>query len=68
MRHGSLANRLRVGVVVFVALLALEVVEYIVGVTIHRGAWPFLAVLAVVGAWPILHYFMHITQLWRSGE
>jgi hypothetical protein len=48
--------------------MALEVSEYVLGVTMKSGALPFLAILAVIAAWPIVHYFMHITQLWRSEE
>ena len=60
--------KLRLGFVVLGVLMALEVSEYILGVTMKSGAWPFLAVLAVISAWPIVHYFMHIMQLKRPEE
>lgn len=64
----NLRARLRVGFVVFGVLVAIEVTEYIVGVTMRGGAWPLLGILALIGAWPIVRYFMHIKQLWRPRE
>jgi hypothetical protein len=63
MRKPDLSRRLRLGSIVFGVLVALEVTEYAVGVTMGSGAWPYLAMLAVIAAWPIVHYFMHITHL-----
>ncbi|MBI2936105.1 MAG: hypothetical protein HYY31_04780 [Chloroflexi bacterium] len=60
--------KMRLGLVVFGVLMVIEVVEYALGVTIRRGAWPYLAVLAPIGAWPIVRYFMHVPQLWRHEE
>ncbi|MBI2328360.1 MAG: hypothetical protein HYU85_01720 [Chloroflexi bacterium] len=59
---------MRLGLWVFVALMVVEILEYIVGVGLKRGAWPFLVILAVPGAGLILYYFMHISQLWRREE
>ena len=72
-RGGKVARRLleaklRFGFVVFGVLVALEVAEYVLGVTMKTGAWPFLAILATIAAWPIVHYFMHIMQLKRPKE
>lgn len=59
---------MRLGLWVLVALMLVEIIEYIAGVRIKRGAWPILAFLAVPGAGLILYYFMHIPQLWRREE
>ena len=64
----KLEAKMRLGLAVFGALVVIEIVEYAVGVTLRGGAWPYLAILAVVGAWPIVYYFMHILQLWRPKE
>lgn len=64
----ALAAKTRLGVIVFAVLVVLEVVEYVVGVNIKHGSWPFLTVLAVLGSWPILNYFMHLPQLWHREE
>lgn len=68
MLEGRLSTKLHVGLFVFVALMAIEVVEYLVGTRLRQGNWTLLGILAVIGAWPILSYFMHIMQLRRSGE
>jgi hypothetical protein len=59
---------MRLGLVVFGVLMAIEILEYVLGVNMRGGAWPYLALLALVGAWPIVRYFMHIEQLWRPEE
>ena len=68
MTKPMLPKRLRFGLYVFLALMVLEVVEYVVGVGFKRGALVPLAVLAIVAAWPIAQHFMHISQLWRHGQ
>ncbi len=67
MGRRSLGAKMRLGYGVFGVLMAIELVEYAVGTRVRSGNWPYLAVLAVIGAWPILAYFMHIRQL-RKGE
>ncbi|MBI3952985.1 MAG: hypothetical protein HY330_00555 [Chloroflexi bacterium] len=64
----SLAARLRTGWAVLGLLMVIEVVEYVLGVTMQRGAWLILAPLAIVGAWPIVQFFMHLPQLWHREE
>lgn len=68
MRRPDLKARLRLGLFVFIALLLIEITEYVVGTQMQSGSWPFLAFLAVIGAWPIVNYFMHIMHLWRPEE
>lgn len=67
-QKSDLRAKLRLGFFVFGSLIVLEIIEYAVGVSMKRGAWPYLAVMAVVAAWPILYYFMHISHLWRPRE
>ena len=64
----GLSAGLRHGWAVLGLLMVIEVLEYALGVNIRHGAWLVLAPLAVVGAWPIAHYFMHIAQLWHREE
>lgn len=59
-------GRLRLGYIVFGALVGIKIAEYLLGTRFLRASWPYLAILALVGAWLILYYFMHIHQLWRG--
>ena len=68
MRKSDLRSRLRLGVVIFVVLMIVEVAEYIIGASLNSGATVFLVVLAVPGAGLIVYYYMHISQLWRPEE
>ncbi len=61
-------GKLRIGYFVFGILIAIKVAEYLVATIFRSGAWPYLAVLALAGAWLILYYFMHIRQLWRKDD
>ncbi|MBI4289168.1 MAG: cytochrome C oxidase subunit IV family protein [Chloroflexi bacterium] len=67
-RKGDLQRKLRLGYVVFGVLMVIEIVEYVVGTGLRSGNWPYLGILAIVGAWPILRYFMHIQQLRKPKE
>ncbi|MBI4298091.1 MAG: hypothetical protein HY676_06140 [Chloroflexi bacterium] len=68
MSKPSLAAKLRLGFYVLGALMVVEVTEYVIGTRVKRGAWPYLAILTLPGALPILYYFMHIKQLWHHEE
>ncbi len=68
MHKPDLGAKFRLGLIVFVVLMVIEVVEYAVGVSLSNNALPLLALLAVPGAGLIVYYFMHIAQLWRSEE
>jgi caa(3)-type oxidase subunit IV len=59
---------LRRGLLVLIALAILTVVEFIVPAVLGRNALPFLVVFALAKAALIIHYFMHIAQLWRQEE
>ncbi|MBI4288219.1 MAG: hypothetical protein HY671_07325 [Chloroflexi bacterium] len=67
MARSDKKSLLRLGLWVFLALMVLEIIEYVTGVTVRRN-WPILAALALPGAGLIIYYFMHIPQLWRGEE
>jgi hypothetical protein len=48
--------------------MALEVIEYFIGVRIKPGALPLLILLTVPGAGVIIWFFMHLPQLWGGEE
>lgn len=60
------AAKLKLGWIVIGALAVLTAVEYWVAVAIHSTVLPYLAVIALVKAWLIIQYFMHVSQLWRG--
>lgn len=62
------AAKLRLGWIVIGGLAVLTAVEYWVAVAIHSNPLPYLAVIALIKAWLIIQYFMHVTQLWRKEE
>lgn len=64
----GLRAKLRLGFFVFGALVTLDVVKYIVGVSVKSGSWPYMAIFAVTAASTILYFFMHISHLWRPRE
>ncbi len=55
-------RRLRVGLWVFAFLVALEFVEYAVGLTVEHNLI-LLMVLTIPGSWPLLRYNMRIDRL-----
>ena len=67
MAHGSKVAQLRRGWVVFLGLGLLTIVEYWVA-TSFAGALPYLAVIALIKAWLVIQYFMHVAQLWNTAE
>jgi heme/copper-type cytochrome/quinol oxidase subunit 4 len=68
MHAGGLSAALRRGLVAIAVLTVLTIVEYIVPVVMDSGATPYLVVFAIAKTGVILHYFMHITHLWREEE
>jgi len=62
------AAKLRLGWIVIGGLAVLTAVEYWVAVSIHSSPLPYLAVIALIKAWLIIQYFMHVAQLWRAEE
>jgi hypothetical protein len=51
-------------------LAVVTVAEYFFAVTLENDQARFagLAVAAIVKAWLIVQYFMHVSRLWRSEE
>ncbi len=68
MKTSALSRKLRIGLAVFGALVAIKVVEYFIGTRVKAGGWPYLAVLAFAGAIPIIYFFMHINDLGKSKD
>ena len=64
----ELGAKMRVGYIVFGVLMAIEIIEYVLGITVQAFNWPFMAILAIIGTWPVVRYFMHIKQLWHPEE
>lgn len=60
-------RRMRLGLWVFAWLVALELVEYAVGVTLEHNLIP-LMVLTIPGSWPLLRYNMRIDRLRGERE
>ncbi len=61
------AQKMRVGWLVGAGLAVATVVEYFIAVELARPLVP-LAIVALIKAWLIAVYFMHIKQLWSSEE
>ena len=59
--------RMRIGWITFIALGVLTIVEYFISLYI-RPSTPYLIVTAVIKAWLIISYFMHIAQVWRRDK
>ena len=59
---------MRLGFLVFLALMVIEIVEYLVGASMSVGSLPIMVLLMVPGAGLIIWYFMHIRRLWRPEE
>ncbi len=68
MNGANQASRMRRGLVIFLALMVIEIVEYLVGASMSAGSLPIMVLLMVPGAGLIIWYFMHIQHLWRPEE
>ncbi len=70
LNHAAEQVAQRRGLMVFIALAVLTVVEYIVAVSLDSV--PVLVTLLALAAggkcWAITVYFMHISKLWRGEE
>lgn len=54
----------RTGWVVFWGLAALTAVEFAISAAAPQPL-PFLAAIALIKAWLIVRFFMHVLQLWK---
>ncbi len=61
-------EKMRRGLVVIVILAVLTVIEFIIAISLDTGRFGLLTVIALIKAWFILDYFMHISQLWKTEE
>lgn len=61
-------EKMRRGLVVIAILAVLTVIEFVVAINLETGRFRLLTVIALIKAWPILDYFMHISQIWKSEE
>jgi|ETN02SMinimDraft_4_1059925.scaffolds.fasta_scaffold349666_1 hypothetical protein len=68
MNGATQASGMRRGFLVFLALMVIEIVEYLVGASMSVGSLPIMVLLMVPGAGLIIWYFMHIRRLWRPEE
>ncbi|MEJ2557894.1 MAG: cytochrome C oxidase subunit IV family protein [Anaerolineae bacterium] len=68
MQTSNKAERLRLGLGVFIGLIVLTAVEFGLVIWIGRNVVPYLAVIALFKAGLIAQYFMHIAQLWYGEE
>lgn len=62
---GGPFGAIRTGWMVFAALAALTIVEYVVAVRVEANL-PIVAVIALGKAGFIGYYFMHIVRAWRG--
>ena len=68
MKKKDISRPMVLGLIVFFALMVIEIVEYFVGIKVLRGKLIYMAVLAIPGSWLIVQYFMHIHDLWNRDE
>jgi cytochrome c oxidase subunit IV len=57
-----------VGLLIFVVLVVLAVIEYFLAVFMHSGNLPYMIIMNIVDAALIVYFFMHFHQLWRPEE
>ena len=62
------AQKLRLGWIVIGALAVFTGIEYWVAVTLRSNLLLLLSVIALIKAWLIVQYFMHVGQLWHGEE
>lgn len=60
----SQAYKQRLGVIVFIVLAVLTAVEFWISLSFTNPG-PYLAIIVLVKAGLIIHYFMRLSQLWR---
>ncbi len=57
----------RQGVIVLIVLAVLTAIEFAVAL-LPANAIPILFVIALIKAWAVLQYFMHLSTLWSEEE
>jgi caa(3)-type oxidase subunit IV len=61
-------DKLRRGLVVIAVLAVLTAVEFGVALGLDQGRFAVLSLIAVVKAWLIVDYFMHVARAWHPEE
>lgn len=64
-RKSDLSNEQGRGWKVFIALAVLTAIEFGISIGLTNPL-PALTAIALIKAWLIITYFMHIPQLWRK--
>ena len=65
-RSQGKAAAYRLGLLVGLGLAVLTVIEYLVAVRLESNLLTYLLLLALLKAWLIVQYFMHLSQLWHE--
>jgi|TARA_Y100000031_G_C8027428_1_gene295522 heme/copper-type cytochrome/quinol oxidase subunit 4 len=68
VKNPELKSLLRVGLLVFIALVILAAAEYVLGLALESGNLGYMIFMNVVDAALILYFFMHVRQLWHPEE
>ncbi len=66
-RNNKKGEVLRIGLVVFILLIALTLVEYFIGSIAIGWTWP-LWIIAIIKAAMILRDYMHVNRLFTGEE
>lgn len=66
-RNNKKGELLRIGLVVFILLIALTLVEYFIGSIAIGWTWP-LWIIAIIKAAMILRDYMHVNRLFTGEE
>ena len=61
----SKATAQRLGIIIFVVLAVFTAVEFWVSVSLASPGL-LLTIIALIKAGLIIHYFMHLSQVWRK--
>ncbi len=67
MLPGERTGPARIGVTVFLTLMALTIIEYVVSRVLTRNL-PVMIVMNIIDAGLIVYFFMHVVRLWRGKE
>lgn len=68
MERDKLRSAQKLGLVVAALLIALAVLEYVVGLVMDSGNLPWMLIMNVIDAALIVYYFMHVAHLWRGEK
>ena len=66
--HTHKATKLRIGWIVAIVLAVLTALEYWIAIRFEGNVIPWLAIIALLKAWLIVQYFMHVSQLWHAEK